>query len=85
MVDGVMILGLAAGFLATGAMVPQVVKVWKTKQTRDLSLATFLMIDLGVGLWLVYGILIREVPVIAANLVGVLLLTSIVIAKLRYG
>jgi len=66
-------------------ILPQVVKIFRTKQTKDLSLITFSMLSMGVFLWLIYGILIKEFPVIAANSVTLILALLIVIMKIKYG
>jgi len=71
--------------LCTLSFLPQVVKIFRTKQTKDLSLITFSMLSIGVFLWLIYGILIKEFPVIAANSVTLILALLIVIMKIKYG
>ncbi len=79
------LLGHLAGLLTTGAFVPQVIHVLRTRQTRDISLATFVLFVLGVALWLVYGLLVQAWPVVVANAVTLLLALVILGAKLRYG
>ena len=49
--------------LATLAFLPQVVKTWRTRSADDFSLATLLMLEAGVGLWIFYGVW-REAPAI---------------------
>ena len=77
-------LGLLAGTLTTVAFVPQVVKIWKTKHARDISLGMFAIFSSGVLLWLFYGIEIGAMPVIVANAVTLGLSLTILIFKLRY-
>lgn len=77
------ILGFAAATLTTAAFVPQAVKVYKSKKTEDLSLGLFAMLFVGVFLWLVYGLLISSIPVIAANAVTLLLVAYILWMKIR--
>lgn len=60
-------LGLAAAFLTSVAFVPQVVRNFKRKHVDDLSFSTFGTFTLGVLLWLVYGVMIDSLPIIAAN------------------
>ena len=79
------ILGLGAGFLTTAAFVPQVVKIWKAKSARDISLHTYATFTLGVGLWLAYGILKQEPPIIIWNAVTLLLAGAILAMKMRFG
>jgi len=69
--------------LTTAAFVPQAVKVYKTKKTEDLSLALFVLLFVGVFLWLVYGVLIVSAPVIIANAVTFILVAYILLVKLR--
>jgi MtN3 and saliva related transmembrane protein len=78
------ILGLLAGTLTTAAFVPQVLRVWRTRSTHDISLAMFLLFSLGVLLWLVYGIAIHSTPVVAANGATLVLSIAILVAKLRF-
>jgi MtN3 and saliva related transmembrane protein len=82
--NGVEILGLLAGSLTTAAFLPQVVKTWKSRSAKDLSLGMFSLFCLGVALWLVYGVAVRDVPVIAANVLTLLLASSLLYFKLRF-
>ncbi len=80
-----LIIGILAGFLCTISFVPQIVRIFRTRQTRDLSLITFSLLCLGVFLWLIYGILIKDLPVILANSVILVLCFLIVVMKIKYG
>lgn len=71
--DSVSIIGSIAGLLTTLAFVPQVVKTYKSKTAKDLSLSMFLIFFTGVLLWLVYGILKQDVPIIITNCTTLLL------------
>lgn len=77
-------LGLVAGAMTTAAFVPQVVRVWRTRSTGDISLAMFLLLSVGVILWLIYGLAIGSTPVIAANAATLLLSLAILTAKVRF-
>ncbi len=83
--DYVVILGLVAATFTTLAYLPQAIKAWRTRSTKDLSFGMFLMFAIGVSLWLIYGILIKDIPLIAANAVTSVLAFSILIMKIRYG
>ena len=63
------IFGYLAAFLTTVAFIPQVIKIYKTNKTKDLSLPTFLMFTLGVFCWLIYGLYLNSYPMIAANII----------------
>ena len=78
------ILGLAAGSCTTIAFLPQVLKTWKSRSAKDLSLGMFSFFCFGVLLWLVYGILVNDIPVIVANLLTLILATSLLFFKLRF-
>lgn len=80
----VQMLGLAAGSLTTIAFLPQVIKTWKSGSAKDLSLGMFSFFCLGVLLWLIYGIMVKDVPVIAANLVTLMLASTLLFFKLRF-
>jgi len=79
------IVGYAAGFLATAAFVPQVAKTFKERSARDISLGMYVLFCAGVGLWLVYGLLIASWPVIISNFVTLVLSGAVLVMKLRHG
>ncbi len=79
------LIGLAAAFCTTVAFLPQVIKTWRTRSTKDISLAMFLVFTTGIFLWLVYGLIIRDVPLIAANGITFVLSGTILYFKLRHG
>lgn len=82
--DPITVLGLLAGTLTTIAFWPQLLKTWKSKSAKDVSLGMLVTFCTGVFLWLVYGIFIHSVPLILANLVTFVLAMGILILKLRY-
>lgn len=75
--------GYIAAILTTSAFIPQALKVYKTKKTEDLSLGMFAIFSLGVFCWLVYGIYIEDIPVIAANCITLVLSLYILSVKVR--
>jgi MtN3 and saliva related transmembrane protein len=79
------VVGYAAGFLATAAFVPQVVKTLKAQSARDISLAMYVLFCSGVGLWLVYGVLIASWPVIVSNFVTLALSSAVLVMKVKHG
>lgn len=81
----VTIIGLAAAFCTTVAFLPQVIRTWRTRSTKDLSLEMFLVMTTGVLLWLIYGLFIHDVPLIAANGTTFVLSGAILYFKIRYG
>ena len=82
--DFVTAIGLIAGTLTTVSFLPQVIRVWKTHSTKDLSLVMFLLFSAGVVMWLIYGIYLGQLPVIIANAVTLVLAIIILIFKFIY-
>lgn len=82
--DSVTLIGLAAATLTTIAFVPQVARAWRTRSTHDISLPMFVVLAAGIALWLVYGAMIRDLPLVLANLVTLILVLMILFLKLRY-
>ena len=78
------VIGLLAGTLTTIAFLPQVIKTWKTKSTRDVSLEMFAIFCSGVLLWIIYGVLIKDLPLVLANVVTLSLASIILGFKLKY-
>jgi len=79
------IVGLAAGFFATLSFLPQVIKSYKSKSTKDLSWGWLAAFTLGVLLWLTYGLMINSTPVILANIATISLLFVLIFLKLKHG
>jgi MtN3 and saliva related transmembrane protein len=77
------LIGFIAGILTTGAYIPQAYKVYKTKQTRDISLIMFLLMTTGIAGWLIYGIMVNALPIILANGISLLLSIYILVVKIR--
>lgn len=77
-------IGLLAGTLTTIAFVPQAWRVWSRRSARDISLATFLIFFTGTGVWLAYGLLVRDIPVIVANALTLVMASAILVGKLRF-
>ncbi len=78
-------IGLLAGILTTVAFVPQVIKTWRSHSTHDISLAMFAIFTSGVFAWLVYGLVIGDLPIIGANAVTFVLAGTILFLKIRNG
>ena len=76
--------GLVAGLLTTIAFVPQVLKIYRTKSGRDISARMFTLFSIGIVLWLVYGFLLGQWPIVLANAVTLVLSLTIIGLKIRY-
>jgi MtN3 and saliva related transmembrane protein len=77
--------GYAAAICTTSAYVPQVMRVWRTRSTKDISLKMFLVLVTGLALWLTYGFWKGEIPLIAANSITLMLASTILFFKLKHG
>jgi MtN3 and saliva related transmembrane protein len=76
------VVGLAAAVCTTAANLPQLKKAWTTGQTDDISLKMLLLLGCGLGLWVVYGVLQKDVIIILANGISLALLAALVCLKL---
>ncbi|MCI5081267.1 MAG: SemiSWEET transporter [Saprospiraceae bacterium] len=77
-------IGLVAGLLTTISFIPQVYRTWKTRSAEDLSLGMFLLFTTGVVLWLIYGFIINDLPIILANIVTLSLAGTLLVFKLVF-
>ena len=78
------IIGLIAGSFTTASFVPQAVKALKTKETKSLSLGTFSFLLLSAILWTIYGVTLKDMPLIIFNSISLILNIIIIILKLKY-
>ena len=78
------VLGLVAGGITSVAMLPQLIKVLKQKDVQDLSLLMILFLIFGLSLWVWYGILKEELPIILSNAFAVLVNIGLLICYLKY-
>ena len=76
------LVGSIAAFLTTVDFVPQAYKVYKTNQAKDLSLFLFLIFSLGVFMWLIYGIMKEDLPIMIANSITLFLSLYILYKKI---
>ncbi|MHC5747009.1 MAG: SemiSWEET family sugar transporter [Nostoc sp.] len=83
-IDFTTILGLVAGVLTTLAYLPQLIKTWQSKSANDLSWSMLIILCVGIILWLIYGFSVHDIPLIAANIVTLLIASVILVLKIRY-
>ncbi len=79
------IFGLAAAFMTTFSFLPQVLRTWRTRSTKDISLLMFVVYVTGIAMWLAYGIILNDIPLIASNSFTLILSGTILVLKLRHG
>jgi MtN3 and saliva related transmembrane protein len=77
--------GFAAAFCTTAAYLPQVVRVWRTRRTKDVSLGMFVVMTVGLLCWLTYGFAIHDLPVIVCNGSALVMTSIILFFKLKHG
>jgi MtN3 and saliva related transmembrane protein len=82
--DTTILVGYIAGTLTTLSFIPQVLRSWKLRETRDISLAMLFLFGTGILLWMMYGIWIESLPIIAANAITFCLILLLVWMKFRY-
>ncbi|MCK9592623.1 MAG: SemiSWEET transporter [Methanoregula sp.] len=82
--DAIALTGYLAGTLTTISFVPQVLRTWKLRETKDFSLAMLLLFAAGMLMWTAYGIWINSVPIIAANVITFGLVLFLLGMKMRY-
>ncbi|MCX6315569.1 MAG: hypothetical protein D4R55_00070 [Chitinophagaceae bacterium] len=80
--EGIEILGMAAGTISSVTFLPQVIKTWQTKSAKDISLWMFLLVTLSVIMWLVYGIFKESIPIIYTN--SAVLLMSLIMLYFKW-
>ena len=78
-------IGVLAGICTTGSLLPQVIKTIRTRNTKDISLLMYVLLTIGVLLWVIYGFLLKEFPIIIANGTSLLLTLSVLVLKIKHG
>ncbi|MFD2263716.1 SemiSWEET transporter [Lacibacterium aquatile] len=81
----VQFIGLVAAMLTTAAFFPQAIRAVRTRDTSSISLATYCAFVAGVTMWLVYGIIAKDIPIMVANALTLVPAATILGMKLRYG
>lgn len=82
--DTTLAIGLIAASLTTFAFLPQSIRAIKTKHTKDISLPMLVMMEVGVVIWIGYGLLINNIPLILANTVSFFFVSLTLYVKLKY-
>jgi MtN3 and saliva related transmembrane protein len=84
-INYIALIGLIAGICTTLSFLPQVIKTITTKQTKDISMAMYIILAAGLFTWIIYGILIEALPVIMANVFSLACAVTILILKIKHG
>ena len=77
-------IGSIGATCTTLAFVPQVTKIWRARSAKDVSLPMYAIFTVGVIFWLWYGVMLDSLPIIAANIITLLLALAIIGMKLKF-
>jgi MtN3 and saliva related transmembrane protein len=83
--DDILLLGLLAGTLTTIAYIPQAIRIWRTRSSKDVSRTMYVIVCAGLFLWIIYGVYDRSLPLIVANIVSLAVAAITLLLKQRYG
>ena len=82
--NGTEIIGIIAGILTATSLLPQIIKIAKEKKAEDVSIAMLLVLMCGVGLWIYYGFKRDDLPIIATNILSIVLNIITLILRMKY-
>ena len=82
--DAITIIGLIAALFTTVSLLPQLIKVYKTKSTKDISTGMFTLFGSGVLLWFVYVVFVNDLPIMVANSLAFIQAAVILFFKAKY-
>lgn len=80
----IQIIGIAAGSCTALSLIPQVVKIAKEKKAEDISVAYLLILLSGLCLWITYGVLRKDPPVIITNIVSLIVNIATIVLGIKY-
>jgi len=83
--DNITLIGMAAGALTTISFLPQVIKTWKSKSTKDISVGMYTAFSFGLLLWVFYGVALNSRPIIITNVITLVLAVLILLLKIKHG
>ncbi|MBI3583484.1 MAG: SemiSWEET transporter [Deltaproteobacteria bacterium] len=78
------VIGLVAATITTLSFIPQLIKTWKLKETKDISLLMFVTLGVGIILWIIYGFILWDLPLILANGITFIFVLVILFFKFKY-
>ena len=82
--DLTQIIGIAAGVFTSFSLLPQLIKILKEKKADDVSPVMLIVLMCGLALWITYGFMREDIPIIATNIFSFILNTCVLIARYRY-
>lgn len=78
------ILGLMAGTITSITFLPQVIRIWKTKSVKDISMLMMILLIAGTSMWLTYGLLMKDAAIIYTNVMVLVMSLIMFYFKIRY-
>lgn len=78
------VVGIIAGTITTISFMPQVIKAWKSKSVKDISLGMYTLFSVGIIFWILYGFMVNSIPIIAANSATLALTGVIIFLKIKH-
>jgi MtN3 and saliva related transmembrane protein len=78
------LIGIAAGICTAISLLPQLIKIIREKEARDISLFYLVILLAGLSLWIWYGILRDDLPIIATNVISMVLNVAIIVMGIKY-
>jgi len=81
--EPITLIGLLAAFCTTASFIPQVLQILRTGNVDGISLQMYSIFTFGVAMWLLYGIIVQDLPMILANLITLILAAMVLILTLR--
>lgn len=78
------VIGTVAGVFTSTSLLPQLIKIIKEKKVEDLSIAMFVSLMIGLSLWIIYGVLRKDLPIIITNGFSVSLNILILFFRFKY-
>lgn len=78
------ILGLAAGTITSITFLPQVIRIWKTRSVKDISMLMMVLLVLGTSCWLTYGLLMKDTAIIYTNIMVMAMSLIMFYFKIKY-
>ncbi len=82
--NGTDILGYAAGAITSLTFLPQVIKTWKDKSAKDVSLMMFIIAAINEVMWIIYGVLLNNWVIILTNAIVLAMSLTMIFLKLKY-
>jgi MtN3 and saliva related transmembrane protein len=82
--DKIQWIGIIAGILTASSMLPQVIKVMKEKKAEEISLLMLIVLITGIALWVVYGVMKKDMPIIATNAFSLLVNGVLIVLRIKY-